>query len=95
MDFDSDDESEPIVNPIDKPVTDSSTGGGVVKVDPKDLKMLFDEPVSKIKPKVVPKTKKIVPTVNSRPRRNTKPPDRLNIASTGTRSYAHVVAGLS
>ena len=102
LDFDSDDESEPIVtpivkpidNPIGKPVTDSSTGGGVVKVEPKDLQKLFDEPVSKTKPKVVPKTKNIVPTVSSRPRRTRKPPDRLNIASTDGRSYAHV-AGLS
>ena len=87
--------TKPIVNPIDYPVTDSSTGGGVVKVKSQDLYLLFDDSVSKIKPKRVSKTKNMVPTVNSRPRRNAKPPDRLNIASTGTRSYAHVVAGLS
>ena len=96
LDFDSDDETEPIVNPIDnpivEPVTDSSTGGGVVKVNTEDLKKSFDEPVSKSKPKTVRKPKNIVP-VSSRPKRNRKPPDRLNIRTTDGRSYAHV-AGL-
>ena len=98
LDFDSDDETDPIVNPIDnpivKPVTDSSTGGGVVKVDSNDLKKSFDEPVSKAKPKKGRKTKTIVPPTNSRPKRVRRSPNRLNISTTKGRSYAHVVAGL-
>ena len=99
LDSDSDDESEPMVNsPIEnsnvKPVSDSSTGGGVTKVDKSDLEKVVDQLESKPQPKKGRKPKKIVPPTNSRPKRVRRSPNRLNISTTKGRSYAHVVAGL-
>ena len=107
LDFDSDDETDFIVqNPIadssiensgNKPVPDSSTGGGVAKVDSSDLKRLFDEPESKPKTKRVRKPKNIVEP-SRRSTRTRRSPDRLKIQTTKggmiNQTYASVVAGL-
>ena len=82
-----------IENPNVKPVSDSSTGGGVTKVDKSDLEKVVDQSEPKPKSKKGRKPKNIVPP-KSRPKRTRRSPDRLNITTTRGRSYAHVVAGL-
>ena len=93
LEIDSDDECAIENVTIENPVVDSSTGGGDAKVDQSDMVKIVDEPKSKKRSKKI-KKKTIVPANNSRPKRDRKPPDRLNIGTTKGRSYANVVAGL-
>ena len=90
LEIDSDDECAIDNVTIEKPVVDLSTGGRDAKVDQGNLVKSVDKPKSKSKPKKV-KKKTIVPTVNSRPRRERKAPDRLNIGTTKGSSYASIV----
>ena len=75
-----------IENPNVKPASDSSTGGGVTKVDKSDLEKVVDQSESKSKPKKGQKSKNIVPP-KCRPKRTRWSPDWHNITTKSSFIY--------